>query len=79
MGFQDLDVRMMSVSGAAAFAAVITRTTSPVLILLELTGEMNFSMAMFISTLVAYGVSSIYTMSFFDTVLNIKKMPYLPV
>lgn len=74
-----LSVRMASVAGAAGYAAVITRTISPILILLELTGEMKYSMAVFISTLLAYSVSSIYTMSFFDTVLNIKKMAYLPV
>lgn len=45
LGFVDLNTRMLSVSGAAAFAAVITRTTSPVLILLEVTGEMNYSLA----------------------------------
>ena len=59
---------MLAVGGSAAFAAAITRTTSPVLILLELTGEMNFSMGIFFSVLFSYIVSSIYTMSLFDTV-----------
>lgn len=71
--------RMLAVGGAAAFAAGMTRTTSPVLILLELTGEMNFSMGIFFSVLFSYIVSSIYCMSIFDTILNIKKLPYLPV
>lgn len=74
-----INTRIMAVGGAAATTAAITRTTSPTLILLELTGEMNFSLGLFLCVLFGYSVSSIHTMSIFDTILNIKKLPYLPV
>lgn len=65
--------RMLAVSGAAAFAGVVTKTTSPILILLEMTGDMEYLYGLLITLLVANSIGGIYTMSFFDTVLNIKK------
>lgn len=64
---------MLAVSGAAAFAGVITKTTSPILILLEMTGDMEYLPGLLITLLVSNSIASIYIMSFFDTVLNIKK------
>lgn len=65
--------RMLAVSGAAAFAGVISKTTSPILIMLEMTGDMEYVFGLMITLLVANSIAGIYTMSFFDTVLNIKK------
>lgn len=74
-----LNRRVFAASGAAAFAGVITRTTSPIVVLLEMTGEMDYLFGLIVTTLVANAVGSIYIVSFFDTVLNIRKLPYLPV
>jgi Voltage gated chloride channel len=74
-----LNRRVFATSGAAAFSGVITRTTSPILVLLEMTGEMDYLFGLIVTTLVANAVGSIYIVSFFDTVLNIRKLPYLPV
>ena len=65
--------RIFAVSGAAGFSAVITKTTSPILIMLEMTGDMDYLTGLLVTVLVANSVAGIYTMSFFDTVLNIKK------
>lgn len=71
--------RMMAVAGAAAFGGVITKTTSPILIMLEMTGDMEYLIGLLVTLLVANSIAGVYTMSFFDTVLNIRKLPYLPV
>lgn len=73
-----VNVRMLAVSGAAAFTSAVTRTTSPVLILLELTGQTDYAMGIFFSTLFGFIVSSMFTLGFDDTMMNIKKLPYLP-
>lgn len=65
--------RMSAVAGAAAFAGVLTRTTSPVLILLEMTGDMEYLFGLVVTVLVANGIAGVYVMGFFDTILNIKK------
>jgi H+/Cl- antiporter ClcA len=65
--------RMMAVAGAAAFTGVISKTTSPILILLEMTGDMEYLSGLLVTLLVANSIAGIYTMSFFDTVLNIRK------
>lgn len=74
-----LNPMVLSAGGAAAFGTGMTRTTATVLILLESTGEMNFSLSLFISVLCSFLVSSINSMGIYDTVLNIRKLPYLPV
>ena len=74
-----LNRRVFAASGAAAFAGVVTRTTSPILVLLEMTGEMDYLFGLMVTTLVSNAIGSIYIVSFFDTVLNIRKLPYLPV
>jgi H+/Cl- antiporter ClcA len=68
-----LNRRMCAVAGAAAFSGVISKTTSPILILLEMTGEMNYLFPLIITVVTANAVAGVYTMSFFDTVLNVKK------
>ncbi len=64
---------MFAVAGAAGFSAVITKTTSPILIMLEMTGDMGYLSALLVTVLVSNSIAGVYTMSFFDTVLNIKK------
>lgn len=36
-------------------------------------------MGVLIAVGVAYSTANVFTMSFFDTVLSMKKMPYMPV
>ena len=68
-----LSTRIFSVSGAAAYAAVTSKTTSPILILLEMTGEMEYLLGLLVTVLVSNSVAGIYTMSMFDTNLNLRR------
>lgn len=65
--------------GAASFASAITRTTSTILVVTELTENSRIVIGLLLGVAVAYGTSNIFTMSFFDTVLTLKKLPYLPI
>jgi len=65
--------------GAASFASSITRTTSTVLIICEITENSRIIVGLLIGVSVAYSTSNLFTKSFFDTVLTLKKLPYLPV
>lgn len=75
----EVDARYFACMGAAAFAASVTRTTSVALIIIEMTEQSKNFMAIQVAVAAAYGTSNIFTMSFFDTVLAIKKLPYMPI
>jgi hypothetical protein len=75
----DYDPRYYALMGACAYAAVITRTTSVVLILAEMTEQSQGVVGILVAVAVAYSTANIFTMSFFDTVLSMKKMPYMPI
>ena len=64
---------MFAVAGAAGFTAVITKTTSPILVMLEMTGDMGYLSALLVTVLVSNSVAGIYTMSMFDTNLNLRR------
>ena len=74
-----VDPRAFAMIGAASFASAITRTTSVILIVTELTESSRIVGGLLIGVAVAYSTSNTFTMSFFDTVLTLKKMPYLPI
>jgi len=65
--------RCFAVSGAAAYAAVTSKTTSPILILLEMTGEMEYLLGLLVTVLVSNSIAGVYTMSMFDTNLNLRR------
>merc|ERR1719259_130302 len=64
--------------GAASFCAAITHTISISVILFELTGQMDYAMPVLIGTLTANCISSLLQPSIYDSVIRIKKLPYLP-
>ena len=66
----DFDARYYSIMGACAYAAVITRTTSVILIVAEMTEQSQGIVGILVAVAVAYGTANIFTMSFFDTVLS---------
>lgn len=75
----DYDPRYYALMGACAYAAVITRTTSVILILAEMTEQSQGVVGILVAVAVAYSTANIFTMSFFDTVLSMKKLPYMPI
>lgn len=64
--------------GAAAFAGVLTRTSSVTLLVTEITGQTNLLLGILLASLCATGIANIFTMSAFNTTLSITNMPYLP-
>lgn len=73
------DPRIFAMIGAASFASSITRTTSTVLVICEITENSTIIVGLLIGVTVAYSTSNLFTKSFFDTVLALKKLPYLPI
>ena len=64
--------------GAAALVSSTTHSVSVAIIVFEITGEIHYLIPMIIGVFMAYGVSSSMTVSFYDSMLEIKKVPYLP-
>lgn len=64
--------------GAASLVCSVTHSVSIAIIVFELTGEIHYLVPMIIGVFVAYGVSSALTVSFYDSALEIKQLPYLP-
>lgn len=79
--------------GAAAVASGVTRTFSTAVIVFELTGQLKHMLPVLvclcafflllnhlfqIAVLLATGVGNLFNESAFDTLLSMKKLPYLP-
>jgi len=67
-----------AVVGAAAVASGVTRTFSTAVIVFELTGQLNHMLPVLVSVLLATAVGNLFNESAFDTLLSLKKLPYLP-
>lgn len=74
-----VDARYYAQMGSAAYAAAVTRTTSVVLIIAEMTEQSTGLIGILIAVAISYSTANVFTMGFFDTVLSIKQLPYQPV
>ncbi|KAI2656516.1 Chloride channel protein 2 [Labeo rohita] len=68
-----------AVIGAAALTAGVTHTVSTAVIMMELTGHISYSLPILISVIIANMVSQSVQPSIYDTVIRVKKLPYLPL
>jgi chloride channel 2 len=66
-----------AVVGATALAAGVTRTVSPIVVMFEITGQLSFMIPMMISSIIAYGIGDLFNLSFYDTVVYLRGLPYL--
>eukprot|EP00916_Digyalum_oweni_P023426 GHVL01038867.1.p1 GENE.GHVL01038867.1~~GHVL01038867.1.p1 ORF type:complete len:605 (-),score=107.99 GHVL01038867.1:489-2303(-) len=64
--------------GAAALTAAVTRTLSVTIILFELTGQLNHFIPVLLSVLGGYATASLFSVSIYDSILHLKKLPFLP-
>ncbi|XP_066968600.1 chloride channel protein 2-like isoform X7 [Macrobrachium rosenbergii] len=64
--------------GAASFCAAITHTISISVIVFELTGQITYVIPIMIGVLIANCISSLLQPSIYDSMIRIKKLPYLP-
>ncbi|KAM5170580.1 chloride channel protein ClC-Kb-like [Mantella aurantiaca] len=67
-----------ALAGAAAYSGAVTHTLSTALLVFELTGQMSHILPVLIAVLIANAISQTCQNSFFDLIIIIKKLPYLP-
>ncbi|XP_073403284.1 chloride channel protein ClC-Kb-like isoform X2 [Dendrobates tinctorius] len=67
-----------ALAGAAAFSGAVTHTLSTALVVFELTGQMSHILPVLIAVLIANAISQSCQDSFFDIIIIVKKLPYLP-
>ncbi|KPM09749.1 chloride channel protein-like protein [Sarcoptes scabiei] len=67
-----------SVVGAAAFTGAVTHTISTSVIVFELTGQMTHMIPVIIAVLIANAVCQTMDLSIYDSIIQIKRLPFLP-
>ncbi|CAD5212754.1 unnamed protein product [Bursaphelenchus okinawaensis] len=67
-----------AVVGAAAFSGGVTHTISVAVIMFELTGQLVYILPVMIAVLIANAVCSYLQPSIYDSIIQIKHLPYLP-
>lgn len=64
--------------GAAAFSGAVTHTISVSVIVFEMTGQITHIVPIMIAVLVSNAVASLLGPSMYDSIILIKRLPYLP-
>ncbi|ELU02185.1 hypothetical protein CAPTEDRAFT_218810 [Capitella teleta] len=67
-----------AIVGAAALSGSVTHTISTSVIVFELTGQMGHVLPCVIAVLISNAVATALTPSIYDSLIQIKKLPYLP-
>ncbi len=64
--------------GAAAFSGAVTHTISISVIVFEMTGQITHCIPVLIAVLISNAIASLLQPSCYDSIIMIKKLPYLP-
>ncbi|XP_028393845.1 chloride channel protein 2-like isoform X2 [Dendronephthya gigantea] len=67
-----------AVVGAAAMSGAVTHTISVSVIVFELTGQIAHILPVMVAVLIANGIAQWLQPSIYDSIIQIKKLPYLP-
>uniref|UniRef100_A0A3P9IP86 Chloride channel 2c n=1 Tax=Oryzias latipes TaxID=8090 RepID=A0A3P9IP86_ORYLA len=67
-----------AVVGAAALAGAVSHTVSTAVIVIELTGQISHILPVMIAVILANAVAQSLQPSLYDSIIRIKKLPYLP-
>lgn len=67
-----------SPAGAAALSGAVTHTVSTAVIVFELTGQISHILPVMIAVILANAVAQSLQPSLYDSIIRIKKLPYLP-
>uniref|UniRef100_A0A1X7VM85 Chloride channel protein n=1 Tax=Amphimedon queenslandica TaxID=400682 RepID=A0A1X7VM85_AMPQE len=67
-----------AVVGAAAMAGGVTHTISTSVIVFELTGQITHILPVMIAVLISVAVASLIQPSFYDSIILLKELPFLP-
>uniref|UniRef100_A0A3B3TN32 Uncharacterized protein n=1 Tax=Poecilia latipinna TaxID=48699 RepID=A0A3B3TN32_9TELE len=65
-------------TGAAALSGAVTHTVSTAVIVFELTGQISHILPVIIAVILANVVAQSVQPSLYDSLIRIKKLPYLP-
>ncbi|XP_043513002.1 chloride channel protein 2 isoform X1 [Frieseomelitta varia] len=64
--------------GAAAFSGAVTHTISVSVIVFEMTGQITHIVPVMIAVLISNAIAALLQPSIYDSIILIKKLPYLP-
>lgn len=64
--------------GSAAFSGAVTHTISVSVIVFEMTGQITHIIPIMIAVLISNAIASLLAPSMYDSIILIKKLPYLP-
>ncbi|XP_011861092.1 PREDICTED: chloride channel protein 2 isoform X3 [Vollenhovia emeryi] len=64
--------------GAAAFSGAVTHTISVSVIIFEMTGQITHIVPIMIAVLISNAIAALLQPSIYDSIILIKKLPYLP-
>lgn len=67
-----------AVIGCCTFAGSITQTISTAVILLEVTGDINFICPALVAVIISVGISRKVSVNIYDSMLIIRRLPFLP-
>lgn len=67
-----------AVVGAAAFSGAVTHTVSVAVIVFEMTGQLTHIVPVMIAVLISNAIAALLQPSMYDSIILIKKLPYLP-
>jgi len=67
-----------AIVGAAAFSSGVTHSISICVIISEMTGQISHIVPIMIAVLVSNAISTLLQPSLYDSIIMIKKLPYLP-
>jgi len=57
----------------------VTRTLSSAVIIFEITGHIEYLLPVALTTVISYGVASLFTISLYEKILKWRGLPYLPI
>lgn len=72
------DVGGYAIVGAAAFSAGVTHSISICVVVSEMTGQIYHIIPVLVAVLVSSAISTLLQPSLYDSIIMIKKLPYLP-
>ncbi|XP_070207143.1 chloride channel protein 2-like [Littorina saxatilis] len=67
-----------AVVGAAALSGCVTRTISTSVIVFEVTGQISHVLPAVVAVLISNAIGNMLQPSFYDSIIQLKRLPYLP-
>lgn len=67
-----------AVAGAAAFSGAVTQSVSTSLVAFELSGEIAHLIPTLVATVISNAIASLFAPSMYDSIILLKKLPFLP-